>query len=1372
MFAKVPHQVYHSRHPLPVLCVTRKCNAKAEIMISNWTRHVKNCIKKKKSAKSKQFSLASYFKGSSSKNKLISSQDLDSSSDNNEDSKNASCSLDPDDLKSSTDMPTLQPFVIVKPSDIDVGKNENASEQLTLENHDDSEFQFKKVKLDWSSATRKQMKKLQPDKLQPKITDFYSIIEQLDIMARTNSDLLNALNAAKDERINTLCKYTSLAQCEDFGSFFKQLLSNAESNVSKLPNQRRHDEIIKKFSCSLFLYAGPMAYNFIHSNIPVAIPSLRTVQRVLQSDYHMLSEGEFQFDELVNHLRRYNAPPLVSISEDATRIISRIEYCNRTNRLVGFSLPCNNDGLPIPDSFLATSPEAIENAFKTQTKCKYAHVYMAQAVAKNIPAFCLACIGSTNCFTAEDVLRRWKYIHEQCQQRKISVISFGADGDSRELRAMKISYQFKIKQPVDKFHVQLLPSLDRQDYPKAWTWFWVKRSTPLVYIQDYVHVAVKLKTRLLKPSIILPMGNFTAGPHHLSLLYNNFEKDQHGMRLKDIDCRDRQNYEAVLHITSPSVFSILEKIPDAKGTIQYLRILRYFIDGFLDKSLTAQDRIKKVWYVVFFLHFWNHWISSQKPQYCIRNNFITSNAYSCIELNAHALIMLIRMLRDNTIIQDGGLHVLPWLLGSQPCEKAFRAVRSMTSTFSTVINFSLLDLLNRLHRLYIQLQLEAQSEQTGIEYPRCSVHKVKEGHHNNKTQVLDPNCNLNISDKEINMLVQQAKLEAKESANSLGMFFEEKDGTFDSKPDDENEFDKDDDNDDNIDDDMNGASDNENLKETIEHKPISDRDNLTKDLTELEKIGVVENEFVKNYIKKTQKSSLKRMQSVTIPMYEPKLETLNQTENKYSPFLELEHNGKVVSIRKTTLVWVFQQTESISADRLFRVRNKQPYSTCLGQPQSKNFDLCCSTSDIGKNDVPTNRKRVKVGDVCVFRTDGINRWRLGKVLQFSYLNGKSKKVQQYIGLSADLGSNIGVLCSWFNWHPPMAMSTFMLSTASIHEYIPLDAYMCTLTEKCFDSIEADTVEKELTSIIATSPTNSQLISSKLLKLSGKTVDHIEKCIQSIDPTLSKLQSIKKSDAHDCNLKSKKDRSWKQYGCYNLTELHKSQLSGGHLLDDIHINAAQAMLKQQFPEIGGFCNTLMQHSHTDGMSFFSCQSLQIVFVAMGKVGHWIGLSTLSCKENEIEVYDTLQNFPSLETQTIICRYMKSKASSVTIKLANLAAQKGSSDCGLYAIAILTTLAFGNDPTKIVYHQDEMRPHLKQCFESGTITEFPILQRRSRIRERIVSVIDCPVYCICRLPEGSHEDTMIQCDKCEQWYHSKCVKVNCEIGNRKWFCPHCC
>ena len=42
---------------------------------------------------------------------------------------------------------------------------------------------------------------------------------------------------------------------------------------------------------------------------------------------------------------------------------------------------------------------------------------------------------------------------------------------------------------------------------------------------------------------------------------------------------------------------------------------------------------------------------------------------------------------------------LPWMLGSQTCEKTFHIVRSMSSTFSTVLNFSILGLLRRMHQL-------------------------------------------------------------------------------------------------------------------------------------------------------------------------------------------------------------------------------------------------------------------------------------------------------------------------------------------------------------------------------------------------------------------------------------------------------------------------------------------------------------------------------------------------------------------------------------------------------------------------------------------------------------------------------------------------
>ena len=66
-------------------------------------------------------------------------------------------------------------------------------------------------------------------------------------------------------------------------------------------------------------------------------------------------------------------------------------------------------------------------------------MYVAQALSLKVPAFCLACLGIDNCFTLADVLRWWKYIYCQCAEHGVKVASFGADGDTRELSAMKSS---------------------------------------------------------------------------------------------------------------------------------------------------------------------------------------------------------------------------------------------------------------------------------------------------------------------------------------------------------------------------------------------------------------------------------------------------------------------------------------------------------------------------------------------------------------------------------------------------------------------------------------------------------------------------------------------------------------------------------------------------------------------------------------------------------------------------------------------------------------------------------------------------------------------------------------------------------------------
>ena len=192
---------------------------------------------------------------------------------------------------------------------------------------------------------------LKYDFTQTLITDFYKTIDEVAKYAKRAPELMNVFNfstvSADQASTSTHCRNK-----QDFCTVFSKIVENAEKNFGKLPQSRRHNEVIKKFATSLFLYGGPMAYNFIHKNMENALPSLRSVQRTIRSEYHPLSEAQFQFDALVNHLTKYNAPFVIAISEDATRIVSRVEYDRETDRMVGFVLPCNDDGLPIADTYL------------------------------------------------------------------------------------------------------------------------------------------------------------------------------------------------------------------------------------------------------------------------------------------------------------------------------------------------------------------------------------------------------------------------------------------------------------------------------------------------------------------------------------------------------------------------------------------------------------------------------------------------------------------------------------------------------------------------------------------------------------------------------------------------------------------------------------------------------------------------------------------------------------------------------------------------------------------------------------------------------------------------------------------------------------
>ena len=85
----------------------------------------------------------------------------------------------------------------------------------------------------------------------------------------------------------------------------------------------------------------------------------------------------------------------------------------------------------------------------------------------------------------------------------------------------------------------------------------------------------------------------------------------------------------------------------------------------------------------------------------------------------------------------------------------------------------------------------------------------------------------------------------------------------------------------------------------------------------------------------------------------------------------------------------------------------------------------------------------------------------------------------------------------------------------------------------------------------------------------------------------------------------------------------------------------------------------------------------------------------------------------------------------LQWADIQGQRGSSDCGLFAIAVATCLCFGILPQDCSWKQEDFRPHLSVCFETGGLALFPVL-KQDRKHKGFKRVEEIEVFCHCRQP----------------------------------------
>ena len=91
---------------------------------------------------------------------------------------------------------------------------------------------------------------------------------------------------------------------------------------------------------------------------------------------------------------------------------------------------------------------------------------------------------------------------------------------------------------------------------------------------------------------------------------------------------------------------------------------------------------------------------------------------------------------------------------------------------------------------------------------------------------------------------------------------------------------------------------------------------------------------------------------------------------------------------------------------------------------------------------------------------------------------------------------------------------------------------------------------------------------------------------------------------------------------------------------------------------------------------------------------------------IKVYDS--SFTSLDaaTERLIHKEFQSHGVKSVINIMPSQKQKGEMDCGLFAVACATSIAFGIDPARQKLKQDYLRSHLVKCFNEEKLFPFPI------------------------------------------------------------------
>ena len=232
-------------------------------------------------------------------------------------------------------------------------------------------------------------------------------------------------------------------------------------------------------------------------------------------------------------------PVPIILAEDETKVKGRVVWEPKWDTLAGFCGPeenhvCHSGFRPHIGNGEEGYRKLVES-FTSNRKAGFARVVVVNHLHPKLPRLVLVACCTCNCFNSDWVRKQWNVIDDlwkrDCLGTVGPIICHASDSDSRRRQLMLADYKIDSgrRLQVDWEGWMFTTSLDEKGDAKG------------LHDQDYIHIGKKLINPLLSAARTLQLGGDLCLHSHIEQVFKEFIPEEHGLKLEDVERRDRQN---------------------------------------------------------------------------------------------------------------------------------------------------------------------------------------------------------------------------------------------------------------------------------------------------------------------------------------------------------------------------------------------------------------------------------------------------------------------------------------------------------------------------------------------------------------------------------------------------------------------------------------------------------------------------------------------------------------------------------------------------------------------------------------------------------------------------------------------------------------